>query len=237
MTAARQFDEFMADETSLEGFLEQTALVNETDSLDRSRGQVTLMTLHAAKGLEFPVVFVLAVEEGLIPHERATRDGSRQELEEERRLLFVGMTRAEERLFLTQTTTRGLRGRSVYSIPSPFLSELECEVVEEAGTQTSAPQWVRESKRDRRDSSGPINFDNKPLLTTAADLLNGDKRQADLPQGFGRGMQVRHPRYGLGTVIDVGGFGQRRTVTVCFGDGERTETFVASQSPLQPVGG
>lgn len=72
--------------------------MNETDSLDPAAGQVTLMTLHAAKGLEFPYVFILGVEEGLLPHERAVRDAGKRELEEERRLLFVGMTRAERRL-------------------------------------------------------------------------------------------------------------------------------------------
>jgi DNA helicase-2/ATP-dependent DNA helicase PcrA len=76
------------------------------------------------------------------------------------------------------------------------------------------------------------------MLTTAADLLRGTGQAAAIPQGFGLGMQVRHPRYGLGTVVDVGGFGQRRTVTVTFREGgeERTEKFVAAQSPLQPVG-
>jgi ATP-dependent DNA helicase UvrD/PcrA len=244
VTAARQFDEFMHDETSLEGFLEQTALVNETDSLDRSLGQVTLMTLHAAKGLEFPVVFILGVEEGLIPHERATREAGRRELEEERRLLFVGMTRAEQRLFLTQTHVRSFRGRSVHTIPSNFLDELECEAVIAGvaplipgpAARPPHPRPLSPGGRGENGGDAPIDFDRKPMLTTAADLLNGDRKQVDLPQGFGRGMQVRHPRYGLGTVIDVGGFGQRRTVTVSFADGERTETFVAAQSPLQPVG-
>lgn len=236
VTAANEYDRAAGDETSLTGFLEQTALVNETDSLDMSRGQVTLMTLHAAKGLEYPVVFVLGVEQGLIPHERAIRDSSPDELEEERRLLFVGMTRAREELFLTQTVERVHRGRSMRTIPSPFITELECtpEYVEDAAL---APAWsavpVLSSTGDRpaRDGLSP-----RPLLTTAAELLRGGTAQAELPRGFALGSQVRHPRYGIGTVVDVGGFGQRRTVTVTFRDDDRTEKFVAAQSPLQPVG-
>jgi DNA helicase-2/ATP-dependent DNA helicase PcrA len=85
--------------------------------------------------------------------------------------------------------------------------------------------------RGRHDSTTP-----KPLLMTGAELLRGGTAQADLPRGFALGSQVRHPRYGVGTVVDVGGFGHRRTVTVAFREDERTEKFAAAQSPLQPVG-
>jgi DNA helicase-2/ATP-dependent DNA helicase PcrA len=240
--AARQYDEAQGAETSLEGFLEQTALVNETDSLDPSRGKVTIMSLHAAKGLEFPVVCIVGLEQGLIPHERATREGDRREIEEERRLLFVGMTRARERLFLTQTVQRAFRGRTLYTIPSDFLTELEClpRVVDAPETPSPAWQPAPAPSADAlpRRVHTPLEFGTKPMLTTAAELLRGTAHPAALPQGFGLGMQVRHPRYGLGTVIDVGGFGHRRTVTVAFRDDgqERTEKFVAAQSPLQPVG-
>ncbi len=110
VSAARQFDATFTDEVSLEAFLEQTCLASDLDLLDDSAGQVTLMTLHAAKGLEFPVVFIVGVEEGLIPHERAVRGGDPHELEEERRLLFVGMTRAREQLVLTSTGRRTVSG-------------------------------------------------------------------------------------------------------------------------------
>ena len=116
---ARQFDATYAEETSLEGFLERICLVNDTDAINSAGGQVTLMTLHAAKGLEFPMVFIIGVEEGLLPHERALRSENRQELEEERRLLFVGMTRAKEKLILTQAARRNMHGREVMTIPKP----------------------------------------------------------------------------------------------------------------------
>lgn len=234
--AAREYDHAAGTEPSLGGFLEQTALVNETDRLDTTRGQVTLMTLHAAKGLEYPVVFVLGVEQGLLPHERAIREGSAAELEEERRLLFVGMTRAQERLFLTQTVERVLHGRPVRTIPSEFIAELEStpEYVAEAN---AAPVWSPVPPAvNGTEPAAPDNMTPRPWLMTGAELLRGGTAHAELPRGFALGSQVRHPRYGVGTVIDVGGYGQRRTVTVSFRDEDRTEKFVASQSPLQPVG-
>ncbi|MEZ6054988.1 MAG: UvrD-helicase domain-containing protein [Planctomycetaceae bacterium] len=241
VSAARQFDATFADETSLEGFLEQTCLVNETDSLDKTSGQVTMMTLHAAKGLEFPVVYIVGVEEGLLPHERATRENDPRELEEERRLLFVGITRAQEKLSLTETARRSFRGRDMMTIRSPFVSEIECETVD-CMDEAFMPEWqqqqLQESLAKRRESSEdqPLIFDNKPMLMTAADLLNGVKKSIDIPFGFRQGMLVRHPRYGRGTVTATDGHGPRRTVTVKFEDSELTKTFHAAKSPLQPIG-
>ncbi|MEO2014514.1 MAG: UvrD-helicase domain-containing protein, partial [Fuerstiella sp.] len=109
---------------SLQGFLEMASLTSEADSVDDSKGVVTLMTMHAAKGLEFPVVYITGVESGLIPHERAVRNGDPASFQEERRLLFVGVTRAMHELHLTQTRERFFRGKRSYTIASPFLSEM-----------------------------------------------------------------------------------------------------------------
>jgi DNA helicase-2/ATP-dependent DNA helicase PcrA len=245
VTAARQFDALMGDETSLEGFLEQTALVSDTDAIDDSGGRVTLMTLHAAKGLEFPVVFILGLEHGLIPHERADRDAGRRDLEEERRLLFVGMTRARERLFLTQTRDRSFRGRTARTIPSEFLSELECVVIDADATSVPTPRWDTQAEPEGADAALKQRLrerlaqgkGGKPVITTAASLLNGTHEAAELPRGFALGTQVRHPKYGRGTVIDVGGFGERRTVTVNFPGADVTQKFIAAKAPLQPIGG
>lgn len=127
VNAAAQYDEQAGDERSLNGFLETAALVSDTDGLSEEAGQVTLMTLHAAKGLEFPVVYIIGVENGLLPHERATRSDNPRDYEEERRLLFVGVTRAEERLTLTQTVMRAVRGKLMRTIPSDFLGEMPLE--------------------------------------------------------------------------------------------------------------
>jgi len=128
LTVARQFDTENPGEGHLEAFLEQSALVNDTDDWETENDRVTLMTLHAAKGLEFPVVFLIAVEQGLLPHERSSSD--RSQLEEERRLLFVGITRAESELRLSLATQRDFRGRRQYTIPSDFLMELRCAALE-----------------------------------------------------------------------------------------------------------
>jgi DNA helicase-2/ATP-dependent DNA helicase PcrA len=124
-TAAAQFDAAHADDPTLAGFLEETALVADVDALDDTAGAVTLMTLHAAKGLEFPVVAIVGLEDGLLPHERSTREGTRDEIEEERRLLFVGTTRAEQRLVLTRANFRTMHGKDYPSPPSRFLHEMQ----------------------------------------------------------------------------------------------------------------
>src|SRR6185369_3233452 len=103
-------------------FLEESALVSDTDAWETETDRVTLMTLHAAKGLEFPVVFIVACEQGLLPHERSRNDD--EKLEEERRLLFVGITRAEEELQLSHADYRMFRGIASPTIASPFLMEL-----------------------------------------------------------------------------------------------------------------
>ncbi|MBA3313837.1 MAG: UvrD-helicase domain-containing protein [Planctomycetaceae bacterium] len=281
LTAAAQYDREVGDEGSLEGFLEQTSLASEVDSIADDAGRATMMTLHAAKGLEFPCVYVVAVEHGVLPHERAAKTGDLRELEEERRLLFVGVTRAREELTITHAAKRELRGRPLPAIPSEFLHEMTLEHADfdrspgiefdtsfdvEDFSQEAEESRVesresrvesRESRATQKASGGsPESSDHgndrdipfsHPLspqlstlnsfkLTTGAQLLRGDGGAADLPQSFGVGQQVRHPRYGLGTVIAADGFSRNRRVTVEFEDDRSRKTFVAAKSPLQPVG-
>jgi DNA helicase-2/ATP-dependent DNA helicase PcrA len=127
-TAAKEYDETHDESAGIEGFLEQVALVNETDDWEDESDKVTLMTLHAAKGLEFPAIFVVAVEAGILPHERSENDID--QLEEERRLLFVGVTRAKSRLVLSYARQRNYRGRSRRRVPSSFLIDLRSPAVE-----------------------------------------------------------------------------------------------------------
>lgn len=258
LTAAHQYDEAEGSDGSLEGFLELTSLVNDVDALEESTGEVTLMTLHAAKGLEFPVVYIVAVEHNLIPHERSMKNNDLRELEEERRLLFVGVTRAEEKLALTQTRMRAFRGKLMPTISSPFLGEMPLKErdfrieVFDFPAFREIQKTARASISANDDDKGDDDFDGDrfedsteesptakpspfPKLMTAADLLNGGGKAVELPQGFQLGQTVRHPRYGLGVVIEIGGFGRRRTVKVEFQTDDRTETFIAAKCPLQPV--
>ncbi len=128
LTAAREFDERTPGEGHLEEFLEDVCLVNDTDDWDATNDCVTLMTLHGSKGLEFPVVFIVALEEGLIPHERSREKP--EQLEEERRLLFVGITRAEKELNLSVAQYREFRGQRKMTVPSQFLLELPFDELE-----------------------------------------------------------------------------------------------------------
>ena len=142
--AAAQYDQEHAADPTLLGFLENSSLVADLDCVDESSGKVTLMTLHAAKGLEFPVVFIAAVEEGLLPHDRSLRSESPNEIEEERRLMFVGVTRARERLVLTRTWSRDMRGQRMLSAPSRFLEELS---LSERSRPKRSPAAAVEAKR------------------------------------------------------------------------------------------
>jgi DNA helicase-2/ATP-dependent DNA helicase PcrA len=125
--AASQFQSRRENATVLD-FLQEVALASDIDAYDASKGRVSLMTLHTAKGLEFPVVFICAVEEGLIPHEKSLQSRSKRELEEERRLLFVGMTRAKKLLYLTYARFRAQFGQRGFREPSTFLDELPRDV-------------------------------------------------------------------------------------------------------------
>lgn len=240
VAAARQYDETQDDEPSLEGFLETTSLVSDVDAVDPEAGRVTLMTMHAAKGLEFPVVFILGVEQNLIPHERSLKNNDPWELEEERRLLFVAMTRAREELYLTATRLRDIRGTLMPTIPSIFLNEMELvrsglgrEVEDDPRGRFEAAMAARRSAAPQGDT--PPAKPEKPLLTTAASLLEGSAPPTDSGLTFTVGMLVRHPQKGLGTVVAANPVGTLRTVTVEFENGDRA-SFVTRKCPLQPVG-
>ena len=139
LSVGRDFDEMYAEEGTLEQFLEQTSLVADTDDWETKVDRVTLMTLHASKGLEFPCVYIVAVEDEIIPHSRSK--GSDDEFEEERRLLFVGITRAMEELQLSLAEVRDFRGRRQLTIPSPFLMELPREQIDWHSEQPR-PSWA-----------------------------------------------------------------------------------------------
>ncbi len=136
VTAAKQFDDKFEEGGRLEEFLEQTSLVADSDVWDPESDKTTLMTLHAAKGLEFPVIYIVAVEQGILPHERSREDPMK--MEEERRLLFVGITRAKSHLQLSLVTVREYRGKTRNSVPSPFLMELPRGAMECFGTEPSS---------------------------------------------------------------------------------------------------
>ena len=238
------------DVPSLQGFLELATLSNEADSIDPQKGAVTLMTLHASKGLEFPCVCIVGIESGLIPHERAVREGDPASFEEERRLLFVGITRAMHELTLTQTSERTFRGMRRTTISSPFIQELHGVVEREASVAT--PPRIREAMTDQHLEQARRRFEaaqkqtDRPKIMTASELaakqaltMIPDSRPTDHGLGsfaFSRGMTVRHPRYGRGVITELSEGSNRATVTVQFETDGESHTFVSSRCPLQPIG-
>jgi DNA helicase-2/ATP-dependent DNA helicase PcrA len=236
LTVARQFDERHGEATGLEAFLEETSLVSDTDDWQEEQDRVSLMTLHASKGLEFPVVYLVAVEQGLLPHERSRH--SPDELEEERRLMFVGITRAQQELQISRARFRDFRGRRGESIPSEFLMELpraEMDVRQPAAmvpdyTYEPAPEEVVWT-RPEEPAALPRSI---PQLTTAA-ALAGSAGSAVSPNAFHQGMVVLHPNYGPGLIVALSGAGPHRTATVDFAPPTGRVKFVLAMSPLRPL--
>lgn len=245
LTAAREFDERHPDDGGLEAFLEEVCLANDTDAWEGEDDRVTLMTLHASKGLEFPVVFIIALEEGLIPHERSMQQDD--ELEEERRLLFVGITRARQELLLSRAGWREFRGQRRMTVPSQFLMELPREEMHLEDQGWFDMPWTPDEVFDDdfpppREPKTPRPA-SIPTLTTAADLAatkSGLQTATALPQvspeAFHHDMRVLHPHYGIGTIVALSGSGARRTATVRFASGNVEKKFVLASSPLRPIG-
>jgi DNA helicase-2/ATP-dependent DNA helicase PcrA len=188
----------------LQLFLETTALVSDIDEWDDGAGAVTLMTLHTAKGLEFPAVFIVGMEDGVFPHMRSL--GEPDELEEERRLAYVGITRAQDRLYLTSAWQRMLFGGSSYNPPSRFLQEVPDTLLEKAAKRQ------RRGPVDRAAASGP-------RTTVSAEEV-------------GPGDRVRHDKWGLGTVREIVGEGDRAEAEVMF-DTQGKKRLLLAWAPLE----
>ncbi len=188
----------------LELFLETVSLVSDTDDLEEGAETVTLMTLHNAKGLEFPVIFMVGMEDGVFPHLRSL--GDPRELEEERRLCYVGITRAEDRLYLVNAWGRMLFGGTNYNPPSRFLAELPDDLIEQV------PKRVR--------------ADELPSAPTARSTVGADE--------IGPGDRVRHDRWGEGTVREVVGTGDRAEAEVIFA-GEGKKRLLLAWAPLRKI--
>jgi DNA helicase-2/ATP-dependent DNA helicase PcrA len=209
VSAAREFME-RSEDHSLQAFLDSVALIADIDEMAEGTGQVTLMTLHSAKGLEFPVVFMTGMEEGVFPHARALHDDA--ELEEERRLCYVGMTRARQQLFLTSALSRRLYNNDSYNLPSRFLDELPERLVQrwngmgrvekrglglrDQGVGMRSPAPSRQPPTPKRD------FQYQPE-TQFVDHLQV-------------GMRVRHPEWGVGTIKERIGEGEDLKVVITF---------------------
>ena len=192
---------------SLAAFLEQVALVADADSLpDEGDGVVTLMTLHTAKGLEFPVVFLTGLEDGVFPHMRSLGDSS--ELEEERRLAYVGITRARSRLYVTRAASRSAWGAPSYNPPSRFLDELPDHLMDWRREAQPASAWTRQMTASARSSTAPA-FRSQAVAARS-------KRAREVPS-LEAGDRVTHDTFGLGTVVAIESSGDNAVASIDFG--------------------
>ncbi|HLH58744.1 MAG TPA: DNA helicase PcrA [Streptosporangiaceae bacterium] len=215
VSVAREFDGQHPEDGSLSGFLEQVSLVADADQIPEGAehgGMVTLMTLHTAKGLEFPVVFLTGMEEDVFPHQRSAAD--ERELEEERRLAYVGITRAMRRLYLTRAVARNWWGRPAFHRQSRFLGEIPGPLIEWRRDEGSAaaPAMERAAQRPGVDSPG-----NRRVLA----LSPGD--------------MVTHDKFGLGTVVSVDGAGDRAEAKIDFGADYGVKHLVLRYAPLEKL--
>ncbi len=206
-------------EASLEDFLEQVSLVGEQDEYEEDASAVTLMTLHIAKGLEFPVVFIVGMEDGIFPHYRSMTDAAA--LEEERRLAYVGITRAQQRLYLCHAWSRTLFGQTQYNPPSRFLNEIPPHLVDlKEGESTSGRARTRETDR-------PASADRSPAAPASI-----ARREAP---SIDAGDTVLHDKWGEGVVLSVSGSGDGTEATIAFPEVGEKRVLLA-YAPLRKAG-
>jgi len=222
VSVAREFDGMQSHEARADGtlndFLERVALVADADQIpdgEEHGGMVTLMTLHTAKGLEFPVVFLSGMEEEVFPHARALTN--QRELEEERRLAYVGITRAEERLYLTRTASRNWYGRPAFHTPSRFLSEIPSSLLD----------W-RRSAKDVAAASTPA---SARMASRPGTAVVGNRSVPALSPGD----RVNHDKFGLGTVVSTDGFGDSAEAKIDFGGSYGLKHLVLRYAPLEKL--
>jgi DNA helicase-2/ATP-dependent DNA helicase PcrA len=205
-------------DSSLSAFLEDVALLSDIDSMNTTRNSVTMMTLHSSKGLEFPVIFITGMEMGLFPLQRNFADNS--ELEEERRLLYVGMTRAQENLYLSYARSRRRFNNINYTSPSLFLDEIPSEFIDEK-LAVSPKIETGKSKRSTR---------RKKIL----EYFNQEDESQEEATEYTVGTRVYHETFGKGEVIGVEGQGDKMKISIRF-EGEVYKKLIAQYANLTPL--
>lgn len=238
---AEDFDR-MNPQGTLTDFLQEISLYADVDSLEAEQSAVTLMTLHNAKGLEFPVVFITGMEEGLLPHSRSLDE---QRLEEERRLCYVGMTRARDRLFLSHAHSRTLHGGAGYKLPSRFLTEIPSTLTEHrgggglasgtaAGYRTGDRPFARGGaaapSRPRADGSGPAGGFGRGRYPDSAAVGGSGGERAQAAPGLTTGDRVLHAKFGEGVIL---GFEPGGVVRVFFSDLGEQKRLLLDYAPLR----
>lgn len=219
-------------EDALRAFLENVSLVSDIDSMNDGNGAVALMTLHSAKGLEFPVVFMIGMEENIFPTSRARNDMSNHAMEEERRLCYVGMTRAKQKLYLINARQRNIFGNESYNRKSRFIEEIPAELIvsDNPVKQPDAREQAEHTRGQRK------NFHRYAMDTHALGDGTRDVRPAATPvsKTFEKYQKVQHDKFGVGTVMEISGSGNSMLVSIDFG-AAGVKRFAAAYAPIKPV--
>ena len=227
LTVAREFVVEGEEQEGLEAFLNQVALVADIDSLEAESDRITLMTLHSAKGLEFPVVFLVGMEEGIFPHSRSLFN--EDEMEEERRLCYVGITRAQRRVFLTRAQTRMLYGEMQMNRPSRFLAEIPAELLESRKKTPPQPAAAKPVLgRSTLLGNSPLRQSPAPAKPVAADV------SAAAAVAWKVGDKASHGKWGIGTVVEVKGDGENQEVKVAFPE-QGIKSLAVKYAPIKRV--
>jgi DNA helicase-2/ATP-dependent DNA helicase PcrA len=244
--AMAEFVKERGEESTLTSFLEEMALVNDVDSLNQEQNSVTMMTLHISKGLEYPYVFVVGLEENLFPSARAASSDGEADVEEERRLAYVGMTRARQKLWLTYARMRRVWGQEQFNPPSRFIKEIPTQLVEFKSSadsnrfvnrfgsssydndEDSGSSWGQtpSSNRNRMRDSSSGDFDTQSFPDYDGDSSGGPT--------YTKGMRVRHPTFGVGSIYATEGSGEQLKVSVMFSD-NTIKKFVVKYARLERV--
>lgn len=230
LSVAKDFEK-SGEEPNLENFLSQVALVSDIDNAELADERVTLMTLHAAKGLEFPVVFLAGMEEGLFPHARTLMNEN--EIEEERRTCYVGITRAKRKLFLSHARSRMIYGHTVCYPPSRFLAEIPEETLERQTARAAAFSFS--SFAARPGQSAPQTFAAQPRPGKADGVVTAAAAAPIRPDesvSWRVGDKARHGKWGVGTIVSVKGSGEETELHIAFPD-QGVKALMQKYAPIE----
>lgn len=226
LKSVADYERSSTEPQTLEAFLERNALVSDVDNVGENEDAIMLMTLHSAKGLEFPVVFMVGMQEGLLPHQMSLNDG---DVEEERRLCYVGMTRAEKRLYLTWSQLRFVRSSGGFTYMSSersrFLDELPKDCIEQAA--------VKKPKRGYVSQTNSAGVGHRPFAAGKGKIAspsfkpNLHKKAQHAPDAFNEGSVVTHPKFGKGKILTTNGEGDEKIAVVDFETVGEKKMFVA----------
>ncbi len=232
--AIAQFEKERGDEASLSNYLEELTLASDLDKADTTTSAITMMTMHISKGLEYAYVFIIGCEENLFPSSRGDEENA-EDMEEERRLAYVGMTRAREKLWMTHTKVRRVWGQEQMNPPSRFLREIPKELTQfsSAGSGMQTPRFALNANRFG-NSAGKPEYNEFAQTSYSDDDYSQVTPQVSKGSGYNKGQRVRHPTFGVGSIFSTEGAGDTLKISVLFQD-NTIKKFVAKYARLEKV--